>query len=484
MKKVKFFVAILTLIIAIFSLSSCASDVVAYSPDSRISIVYSESESTVTDRVGYNKIVSAIKAHIGDNCRFITDVNKQTNFEIVVGESNRDVTKLAKEFLAANTPADGDTESYVFYYKDNSIAIVASSEFSMEIAVDAFIERYLSENTLVVRSDMLDFKAFSKTAYLAELDAKIEAEEEARWESRWDEVYVTLGQKGTEAVQRLYEFWGTEWLEWAIGLYDPDEGGFYYSASARDYIGYSPDIESTAQVLSLFKTYGLCDWYDGYWGAAFPAEFRSKLATFVQNMQDEGDGYFYHPQWGKNISTAAKGRHLDQGLFLLGVAGESPLYPSPLDRQGTAMGEGTSDVISAFMDTEEHKSSVIYTASTLPDYMQSEEAMLAYLEAQKKIYTSEQTGIFNSYNMGHLLSSQHSQLRASGLAGFVCEWLDSIQIPETGLWEPLTDNPDSGYNALSGVVKLAGVYSAADRPFKYADKMVDTAIEVILCGAV
>lgn len=477
MKKLSFFAVVLLLLSSTLLLASCAGEVTAYSPSSRISIVYSELDSTTADRVAYNKVVGAIKEHIGSNCRNITDDLRQTNFEIVVGDSNREASRLAKEYLASNTPLDGDAESYVFYYKDSTIAIMASSEFAMEIAAEVFVSRYLDSDTLVIKSDMLEFKLFSKTAYLAEQDAKIEAENEEKWEHRWDELRAVVGNDATAAVQRLYNFWGTEWLEWAAGLYDPDIGGFYYSASARDYIGFLPDIESTAQILGLFKTFGLCDWYDGYWGAAFPADFREKLGTFVQGLQSETDGYFYHPQWGTSIGTAAKGRHLDQGLFILGVAGMTPLYRSPLDT-ATAM-SGISEVITAFMDTDEHKSSVVFTASTLPDYMKSEEAMLAYLEEQRDIYTDD-NGLFNSYSFGHLLSSQNSQMKAAGIIDFVCDYLDALQIPETGLWEPITDNPDSGYNALSGVIKIGAVYGSAGRAFANADKMVDTAIEVIL----
>ena len=481
-EKIKIIAAIITLAVSTLLLSSCGGggEIIAYSPDTNISVVINELESTASDRVAYSEIVSAIKAQIGTKCKSITDDLRQSNFEIVIGETNREVTRLAKEYLDRHAIIDGDTESYVFYYKDNAIAIMATSEFSMEIAAKKFVESYITSDTLVVKNNMLVFEEFSKSAYQAAEDEKITAAENYTWEHRWDALNSVIGKDGTDAVKRLYEFWGTEWLEWAISLYDPDFGGFYYSASARDYIGFSPDIESTAQILGMFKTYGLCNWYAGYWGNAFPAEFREALANFVKPLQSEKDGYFYHPQWGENISVAAKGRHLDQALFILGVAGETTLYPSPLQRQNSAMGESTSDVIAAFMDTEEHENSIVYTASTLPSYMQSEQAMLAYLEDLRADLTDASTGVLNSYNLGHTLSSQSSQIRASGLAGFVCDWLDDIQNPETGLWEMLTDDPDSGYNALSGVVKLAGVYSAADRPFDYADKMVDTAIEVIL----
>ena len=105
MRKIKRFSLILISLFIAFALFSCASGVTAYSPSSRISIVCSETDATDADRQAYSDITSAIKAHIGDNCRNITDVLRQSNFEIVVGESNREVTRLAKPVLApAATP--------------------------------------------------------------------------------------------------------------------------------------------------------------------------------------------------------------------------------------------------------------------------------------------------------------------------------------------------------------------------------------------
>ena len=479
MKKLRVFVTVALMLLSLFFLASCSSEVTAYSPDSRVSIVYSELDSTSADKVAYNEIVSAIKEYIGTNCCSITDDLRQSSFEIVVGESNREVTRLAKEYLIANTLVDGDTESYLFYCKDNSIAIVASSEFAMQLATEMFIERYVTSDTLIVKNDMIEFKQFSKTAYLAELDERITAEEQEAWEHRWDVLRSIVGREGAEAVERLYNFWGTEWLEWATGLYDPEYGGFYYSASAHDYAGFYPDIESTSQVLSLLNEFGLCDWYDGYWAEALPLEFRTALGAFVQNMQSESDGYFYHPQWGEKIGVAARGRHLDAAIGILDVAGVTPRYPTPLERaNGTA--SILSEVISAFMDTDEHKSSVVFTASTFPDYMHSESAIVDYLDAQWYAHY-DVNGMPNSYDFSGLLSSQRTQIKAAGLIDVVCDWFDAHQDTATGCWEPITDEyPDSGYRAISGLIKIATLYGEAGRAFNHADKMVDTAIEIIL----
>lgn len=493
MKKAKFLLAVVIMLLAALTLSSCGgggSSVTVYSPDTIVSIVRSENESTEAQMSGYLDIVDAIREKIGANCQSMTDVFYQKNFEIVVGESNREVTRLAKEFLESNAILDGDTESYVFFYKNNSIAIVASSDFAMEVAVEAFIQRYVTTDTLTIKSNMVDFKQFSKAAYLAEQDAKITAAEQERWEHRWDAVRDIVGQEGLEAIQRLYNWWRPEnahetngdWLDWTIGLYDPETGGFYYAASARDYYGFGPDIESTAQIFNLYDEFGLFSWYEGEsWIEAVPTEMRAKLGAWVQGMQSDVDGYFYHDQWGEGIGTSAKGRHLSQAIYLLWVAGVDPLHKSPLDTSDTAM-SGTSDVISAFMDTEEHKSSVVFTNSTLPDYMQSVDAVLQYLDEQWEDHYDESSGQ-NSYGFGHLLSSQANQFKAAGddIINAVCDWLDEHQREDNGFWEPiLEEKPDTAYRAISGLIKISSVYGNAGRPFGRTDKMVDAAIDIML----
>ncbi len=290
-----------------------------------------------------------------------------------------------------------------------------------------------------------------------------------KWESRWDAVYSAIGEESTEAMKSLYAYYGTDWLNWIANLYDTETGAFYYANSARDYIGFSPDVESTAQILYLLKNTGLFSWYDGYWGDMLPESLRAKLLPWLKGLQSE-DGYFYHPQWGTKIGAAAKGRHLDQALGLIEVLHGTPTYGNPLNSQSGV--SGVSTVISSFMDTDAHKSTVV-AVSSFPDYMQSEAAMKEYLDGLKKEYTDG--GKFNSWGFGHVLSSERTQLEAAGIIGYVCEYLNEMQDTETGFWEP-----GATYNSLSGVIKIATVYSEAGRALPNAEKMVDSAINVIL----
>ena len=76
-----------------------------------------------------------------------------------------------------------------------------------------------------------------------------------------------------------------------------------------------------------------------------------------------------------------------------------------------------------------------------------------------------------------MLESQGSQFKATGMIDRVCDWLDAHQA-ENGLWQPITDRP---YTALSGLLKIGSFYRIAERQMKYCDRMIDAAIEVILC---
>jgi hypothetical protein len=192
-------------------------------------------------------------------------------------------------------------------------------------------------------------------------------------------------------------------------------------------------------------------------------------------MQDPDDGYFYHPQWGKDIGSSRRGRDLGSAMGLISRMGGKPLYDTALDNLGDQTGP-VSSVISSFMDTDSHKSTV---AATVDERFQSEEKMKEYLDNLVKSCTNTK-GYFNSYTFGHTLSSETSQIKAAGLGEFVCDYIDTLQNPETGFFEEFDpDDPDAGYQAASGVIKVGAFYGSV-RPIRYGEKMLDTIIEIIL----
>ena len=265
----------------------------------------------------------------------------------------------------------------------------------------------------------------------------------------WMRARQILGADGTEAMRKLYAFYGRDVYDWLADLYDRDSGMYYYANSARDNEGFLPDIESTAQTHGILLHSGLFRGFASPWKDGLTEEMRARTLASVQAMQDRRDGYFYHPQWGNEIGVARRGRDLNQALYLIETMGGKPLYPTALERLEANSAAGSAVSVG------------------MPAHLASRDAMLAYME---KLQVNR-----NSYSTGHNLSSQANQIRAAGLADFVLDYLTAHQNPDTGLWEE-----EANYQTLSGVIKIGALYSALGRAIPHGYEIVDSAIDVIL----
>ena len=268
------------------------------------------------------------------------------------------------------------------------------------------------------------------------------------YEHRFDEAEAVMGKPAADAMRRLYDFYGKDWLDWLASLYDPERGAFYYANSSRDNDEFLPDVESTCQALLMMKYMGLIRVFDNNYMAAYPEEMSHRCARFVESLQSEVDGYFYHPQWGSKIGSARRGRDFNQSLELLSNFGGHAPYPTALERLSAAQSE-TND------------------KSVLPAHLLSEEAMLEYLDKLDINHAS--------HSFGHTMSSQNNQVKAAGFADFVCKYINERQNPETGLWED-----EANYSTLSGVVKVGSTLGGLGSYVHYGDKIVDSAMDVIM----
>lgn len=257
---------------------------------------------------------------------------------------------------------------------------------------------------------------------------------------------------GTEAAIMLEEFYkpyGESLYAWFASLWDPHVGGFYYSPSARDNDGFLPDIESTVQAMRCISAVGL---YEGrgtlYEGT--PPHMRESIVRFTRSLQDPCDGYFYHPQWGKNITVSRRGRDLSWSVGILEDFRAKALYPTPLER---AAGN----------------------ESTLPPYLCSRKAFREYLlsfEDEASPYYIRRA----SYPLGNLLQSQVLQIRAAGedIVNDLFVWLERLQL-ENGLWEQTCT-----YASVNGLMKLTLVYTALGRTMPHLEAALMRAFEAIL----
>ena len=155
---------------------------------------------------------------------------------------------------------------------------------------------------------------------------------DSEFSARFD---VIEDPKTRAAVKDFYEtfFAPEKIIRWWAGLYDPERGGFYYANSARDTEGFLPDMESTLQIVQRFRPFD----QNGDLAAYLGPEITAKMIRFYQTKQDPEDGYFYHPQWPREVSRARVMRYtrdLDWATAVLRWLHAAPLYPTAVDRAG------------------------------------------------------------------------------------------------------------------------------------------------------
>ena len=261
-----------------------------------------------------------------------------------------------------------------------------------------------------------------------------------------------LEPKLQSSVEHLTSLYGMDTMSWYARLWDPTVGAFYYSNSARDYEGFGPDLESTVQGLRVVQHRGMID-RAGSMAAAMPREIIDKLLAFADSCLAD-DGYFYHPQWGKNIYASRRGRDLTWGVELYKMFGAKPSRPTVLDMLEK--------------QKQEKKPSADGVAPTLPPHLESKKALCDYLESNFERLEG------NTYSFGNLLNSQSNQLEAAGLAGEVCNWLDARQSPKTGIFED-----EVSYRSISGFMKLCAIYFSAERKINYIDRATESIFDTM-----
>ena len=266
-------------------------------------------------------------------------------------------------------------------------------------------------------------------------------------------VDIELPQEVLDAIEDLKTIYDDKLIDFLAGLYDPETEAFYHAYSARGTKGYLPDVESTAKIFNALDTF--CE--PGKLLTEYmPENYGKTLVTWVQSLEDESDGYFYHPQWGKTINDSKRGRDLGWAVGLLARFGAEPLYPTALDRLS-----GSVEV--AVASTENQAK----TESTLPSYLQNKDNFLQWISALP--WKND------PYSAGNSVNAITDQIIAAGLEQVAIEYLNSIQDPVTGLWGDGID-----YRTVSAVMKLAAIYGGAGADFNHAEEALQSCINVVL----
>ncbi len=267
------------------------------------------------------------------------------------------------------------------------------------------------------------------------------------------DIMEKCGKEIADATADFYSIFTGKLFEWVASLWDKESGGFYFSVSARDneemeYKGKTykllPDIESTSQAIGLIQDTGLTP--DNF---TFPEPLRTGVISFLQRLQDPEDGFFYHPQWGKDIGTSRRARDLGNATWVIEDLGARLLYPSAVDRMKAAAGDNGGAA-----------------ESVIPEHLRSRAAFLEYLEGLNI------NG--DSYSVGHRIAMQSAQIAAVGLTDVCIDFLNSHQ-HENGLWEN-----ELTYRASNGLLKICGAYNSLNREFPRLETSLLASIEVAL----
>lgn len=221
-------------------------------------------------------------------------------------------------------------------------------------------------------------------------------------------------------------------------LYDHGIGGFYYSVSARDTDGFLPDLESTKQILNSITTLGLRD-DERLLADLLPTEIANRIVNFTLSLQDS-DGYFYHPQWGKQITEVRKQKDVVWANSLLKSFSQTPIYPTPPEHWRN--NNDCPDFLSSIDNFKKHLSNI--DLSKTPT------------------------------NVASRLNANSAQIKNAG-AQYVEElkrWLSSWRW--LWLWQE-----SENYDSINALIKICEVYDIMDIILPYQEVILEAAIRGI-----
>lgn len=480
-----------------------------YAPGIDVSLVVPSGK----DYNGVIDVYNEIYAKAGVLCKIKDDSTSVDNHEIVFGDTDREISKQAKAALNQalgrekdRWEADGKDVSFLMgclvYAKGNSVAIVWTDELAHSFATDYFVKNYIVNNSLKLEN------GHKKAIFFDYIEA-LKADEQ---QNRKNELEIIGTQHGTEVADALDKYlaiFDERFYLWLADLYDPGEydengnplgGGFYYSNSGRNTLGYGVDLESTAEAMTFLTTSGMAK-NEAQLRKILPESMFREIAAFAKSCQSSLDGYFYHPQWGMNIGTSRLSRDLGWATKLLALCGERPYWNTPNGVSGTLGAPGTAPAsrlqgrLSQNVDVAVSK--VVPTASTwtgsywLADVESWEEYLLSFkdtistssysigntFDAQKsQILAREEMAIAN----GELPDANNDGIAEGGYIQIFEKYFNQWQFSSNGLWEECSvDDKTVYFDAINGLMKISAVYNYLGIKINYADKAFECAAYIV-----
>ena len=331
-------------------------------------------------------------------------------------------------------------------------------------------------------------------------------------ERRLDEVEAKLGRGARDAISDHLRIVDERFYYWLADLYLPrkcicgkfdkdglpvclhpkDEngndicrgGGFYYCNSARDTDGYEIDVESTAQAINFPSASGMLTDVPGGMPSVLPPRIKRDMSEFAKGLQSSDDGYFYHRQWGKNISLSRRGRDLSWATGLISSYGDGvPLYDTASGKKGSlgAPSAGTPEreektERETFAAWPEH----IATVSAFREYLGSFDLLTKSYPAANTL--AAQATQIKSRDAEGIKNGEFHDLDGDGIAedGLIAAFAEHFRNhqKENGVWEE-----EVTYRSVNGLMKIALSYNTYGIPFPRIEAAFDAAVKIALLDA-
>lgn len=430
-----------------------------------------------------NELYNAVASVTGTPPKMLPIGSEAGECELLIGNTGRELSDKAYEKLDRMELSGEYDCRWLILCEGKSIAI--AYDFDDEIVALNYAKAYFKENCIkgdaVVASEgVIARKVFDLKAHYQTID-------DAETDKKWAELESVTSEELVGVLKNLYSMYSDDMILWLADLYDPSIGGFYYSNSARDTVGYLPDGDSTYQVLALLSGSGALTDKD-----QIPENIQKQIVSWIKGLQNK-NGYFYHPQWGvalTDIKTSRRSRDLTRCVSVLKMFGALPTYDTPTGVKGDGLlADGTLATSSALKSPLSEGavaavSKVIMTESSsvaVPAHLQDKESFEAWLNGMNVNK--------NSYSVGSEIVAQINEikyrdrvLKDLGADYSLCEilvnWFNERQY-DNGLWEEeITEN------SVNGLMKIAGCYSNTNTPIPKAELGAKAAISYILNGEV
>ena len=419
----------------------------------------------------------------------------------------------------------------LIYAEDGCIAVVYDENIystlqSVELLIDTFISEYVSgKQYLALGKGIILRETYDLIELQKEIDDLYEAEE-------WRALEEAVGSEITSALRQLYELYTDDIVEWSANLYDPGIGGYYASSSGRNGDAFGPDVQCTRQTMNFISQSGMIKYTGKTLPNLLPEQMKQQMIYFAKSLQDT-NGYFYHPQWGKDATDrqiSRRGRDLGWARDILIDLGSRPTYNTPNGYKGDGI---TADEYWASLGTDAPKpytydkspynsrGEIIYPDAVTPSVTQSVASAVSLVIAAadaSTAYLSSHVGFMdylidkiepgmksNPYNTGNNLNATSGQIGTASKNLGVYTYTDSddpkyarfdgmtlkemlISVlngcinPKTGLWGDLTEDAPLGteFRYTNGYFKVLPIYNGWDIP--YPKEYVAMAADALMDG--